>query len=340
MSRTTKDLRPPAPASALDPLHIGRDVLAREGAALLQVRDRLGASFREAVELLETASGRIILVGVGKSGLIAAKVAATLTSVGSPAFFLHPTDALHGDLGIVNAADVVLAFSKSGRSAELLQLMPFFQRLGVRVVSVVGSADSPVAKESTVVLELGPIEEACSMDLVPTSSTTAALAVGDAIAVALFRRRGLQPEDFAFVHPGGVVGRLAARRVRSVMKSGDALPAAHEEATLREALGMIVAKGLGMTTLVDTQGSLTGVLTDGDLKRIFLGPDGERALDHPVSRYMSRSPRTIDPEATVAAAVREMETPRPGPVTSLVVVEGAKPLGILHLHDCLRVEPA
>ena len=339
MSRIAKDV-PPATAKGLDPLDIGRDVLAREGAALLQVRERLGDSFREAVELLESTSGRIILVGVGKSGLIAAKIAATLTSVGSPAFFLHPTDALHGDLGIVNTADVVLAFSKSGRSAELLQLMPFFQRIGVRVVSVVGSAGSPLAQESTVVLELGPIEEACSMDLVPTSSTTAALAVGDAIAVALFRRRGLQPEDFAFVHPGGVVGRLATRRVRSVMKSGDALPTLHENASLRDALTVIVAKGLGMTTLVDAAGMLSGVLTDGDLKRIFLGPDGERALEQPVSRFMSRTPRTIDPEATVAAAVREMETPRPGPVTSLVVVEGSKPLGILHLHDCLRVEPA
>jgi arabinose-5-phosphate isomerase len=327
-------------AGELDSLRIGHDVLEREAAALLGVRDRLGDSFRRAVQLLEETSGRIILVGVGKSGLIAAKVAATLTSVGRPAFFLHPTDALHGDLGIVNSGDVALAFSKSGRSAELLLLVPFFQRLGVPVVAVVASADSPLGKESTVTIALGHIEEACSLDLVPTASTTAALAVGDALAVALLRRRGLRPEDFAFVHPGGVVGRLAARRVGSIMKSGPGLPVLSDAATLRIALGVIMEKGLGMTTLIDAAGNLSGVLTDGDLKRIFLGPDGGRALEQPVSKYMSRSPRTIPPEASIAAAVREMETPRPGPVTSLVVVEGSKPLGILHLHDCLRVDPA
>jgi len=340
MSRSAKELPRTPAADELDPLHIGREVLARESDALLQVRGQLGESFRRAIELLEHASGRIILVGVGKSGLIAAKVAATLTSVGRPAFFLHPTDALHGDLGIVNAGDIAVVFSKSGRSAELLNLMPFFQRLGVPVLAIVASADSPLGKEATAAIELGHIEEACSLDLVPTASTTAALAVGDALAVALLRRRGLKPEDFAFVHPGGVVGRSAARQVRTVMKSGDALPMLLETATLRDALGMIVDKGLGMTTLIDPDGRLSGVLTDGDLKRIFLGPDGGRALEEPVSRYMSRTPRTIDPEASIAAAVREMETRRPGPVTSLVVVQGAKPLGILHLHDCLRIEPA
>jgi arabinose-5-phosphate isomerase len=340
MSRA-KEVSPGARSETeLDPLQVGRDVLEREAAALYAVRDRLGDSFRRAVQLLESVSGRIILVGVGKSGLVAAKVAATLTSVGSPAFFLHPTDALHGDLGIVNAGDVVIAFSKSGRSRELLQLLPFFQRLGVPVLSIVESADSPLGKESQVALDLGRIEEACSLDLVPTASTTAALAVGDALAVALLRRRGLRAEDFAVVHPGGVIGRLAARRVNTVMKSGAALPVLPDTASLREALTTIVEKGLGMTTLVDTRGDLSGVLTDGDLKRIFLGPDGSGALDQPVSRYMSRSPRTIAPDASIAAAVREMETPRPGPVTSLVVIQGAKPLGILHLHDCLRVEPA
>ena len=336
MNRSAKE----TPSGELDPLHIARDVLEREGNAVLEVRERLGDSFRRAVEILESATGRIILVGVGKSGLIAAKVAATLTSVGRPAFFLHPTDALHGDLGIVNAGDVALVFSKSGRSAELLMLLPFFQRLGVPVVAVVAFADSPLGKDATCVLELGHIEEACSLDLVPTASTTAALAVGDALAVALLRRRGLHPEDFAFVHPGGVVGRSAARRVRSVMKSGAALPVISDSATLREALRVIVEKGLGMTTLVDGTGQLSGVLTDGDLKRIFLGADGGEALGHSVSRYMSRHPRTIDPESSIAAAVREMETPRPGPVTALVVVQGTKPIGILHLHDCLKIEPA
>src|SRR5262245_58685829 len=241
---TRRSGRRAALSHELDPLRIGRDVLDRESAALIQVRERLGDSFRRAVELLEGASGRIILVGVGKSGCVAAKVAATLTSVGRPAFFLHPTDALHGDLGIVNAGDVALVFSKSGRSAELLMLLPFFQRLGVPVVAVVASADSPLGKEATCVLELGHIEEACSLDLVRTASAAPALAIGDALAVALLRRRGHKPEDFALVHPGGEVGRSAARQVGSVMKSGAALPVISETATLKETLAVIIEKGL------------------------------------------------------------------------------------------------
>ena len=322
----------------LDPLEVGREVLERESRALALVRDRLGESFRRAVILLEGASGRLLLTGVGKSGLIAAKIAATLTSVGSPAFFLHPTEALHGDLGIVNPGDVLVALSKSGRSAELLHLLPFFKRLGIPVLAVVESADSPLGREADVVIELGHLEEACSLDLVPTVSTTAALAVGDALAVALLRRKGLRAEDFAFVHPGGVIGRLAARRVADVMTGGSRLPMLSATVTLREALVEIVDKGLGMTTLVDAEGNLAGVLTDGDLKRILLGPDGDHALAQPVARFMSGHPRVVAPEAFVAAAVREMETPRPGKVTSLVVVEGSRPVGIVHLHDCLRAE--
>jgi arabinose-5-phosphate isomerase len=320
-----------------DPLAIAREVLEREAAAIRAVSSRLGDSFPRAVELLERARGRVIVTGVGKSGLVGAKIAATLTSTGCPASFLHPTEALHGDLGIVGPADAVLVLSKSGRSAELLHLLPFLKRLGVPVIAVVESADSPVGREATVALELGRVEEACSLDLVPTASTTAALAVGDALAVTLLRRRGLTPEDFAYVHPGGLVGRTAARRVRDLMHGGDALPAVAETATLREALVEIVEKGLGITTLHDRRGCLAGVLTDGDLKRILLGPEGERPLTAPVNTFMSRTPRTVGPEVMVAQAVRLMEERSPGPVTSLVVVEGARAVGILHLHDCLRV---
>jgi arabinose-5-phosphate isomerase len=321
-----------------DPLAIGREVVAREAEVLAGLR--LDESFREAVELLEVVSGRVIVTGVGKSGLVGAKVAATLTSIGCPAFFLHPTEALHGDLGIVGTKDVVLAFSKSGRSAELLHLLPYFKRVGTPIIAIVEVADSPLGHDADIVLELGRIEEACSLDLVPTCSTTAALAVGDAIAVAILRRRGLSTEDFVFVHPGGVIGRRAARRVRELMKGDAALPVIPESSTLREALVEIVEKGLGVTTLVDDQGELTGILTDGDLKRIFLGPHGDNALSEPVSRFMSRSPRTIEPEALVATAVREMEVHRPGPVTSLVVIDRGKPVGLVHMHDCLQAERA
>ncbi len=235
---------------------------------------------------------------MGKSGLVGAKIAATLTSTGTPAFFLHPTDALHGDLGIVSGQDVLLAISKSGRSAELLHLLPYVQRRGTPVIAIVESAKTPLAESAAVVIELGKIEEACSLDLVPTSSTTAAMAVGDALAVALFRRRGLTPEDFAFVHPGGLIGRQVARRVRDLMHGGDKLPRIAESATLRDALVEIVDKGLGVTTVVDGAGKLLGILTDGDLKRILLGPHGDGALKEPVAKFMSRAPRTIAPDAS------------------------------------------
>ncbi len=332
------EARRPVVNGALDPLALGREVLERESDGLRAVAGRLGDGFRRAVELLEAAPGRVIVTGVGKSGLIGAKIAATFTSIGSPAFFLHPTEALHGDLGIVSDRDVVLAVSKSGRSAELLQLLPYFERLGTPVVAVVAAAGSPLGRGAAAVIELGPLEEACSLDLVPTTSTTAALAVGDALAVALLRRRGLTAEDFAYVHPGGLIGRQVARRVRDLMHGGDALPRVPDTATLRQALAEIVDKQLGVTAVVDAAGALTGVVTDGDLKRILLGPDGDGALGLPVGRFMSRHPRTVDPEALVGAAVRLMEARQPGPVTSLVAVEAGRPVGILHLHDCLRVD--
>jgi arabinose-5-phosphate isomerase len=338
MSDPTPKPVPAGDPSERDPLAIAREVLDREAAALAAVRDRLGPTFVRAVTLLEAVAGRIIVTGVGKSGLIGSKIAATLTSVGSPAFFLHPTEALHGDLGIVGPHDVGIAISKSGRSTELLQLVPYFKRVGMGLIAVVETADSPLGHEADVVIELGRIEEACSLDLVPTSSTTATLAVGDALAVALLRRRGLTAEDLAFVHPGGLIGRQAARRVGDAMKGGKTLPVLSETATLREALLEIVDKGLGMTCLVDASGDLSGVLTDGDLKRILLGPGGDHPLHGEVTRFMTRNPRTIGAEALVATAVREMEAPRPGPVTSLVVVNGTKPIGIVHLHDCLRTD--
>lgn len=317
---------------------MGKEVLAIEARTLTRVGDGLGPSFARAVTLLEESKGRVIVTGVGKSGLVGSKIAATLTSVGSPATFLHPTEALHGDLGIVTGLDVVLAISKSGRSTELLSLVPHFKRVGMPLVVIAQSADSPLGREADVVIEMGSIEEACSLDLVPTSSTTATLAIGDALAVTLLRRKGFTVDDFAFVHPGGLIGRTASRRVSDLMKGGDLLPVLGEEASLREALVEIVDKRLGVTCLVDAQGALTGILTDGDLKRILLGPEGEGALGEPVRKFMTRNPRTIEPDALVATAVRKMETPAPGPVTCLVVLENERPRGIVHLHDCLRLE--
>lgn len=328
------------PGAERDPVVLGREVLRREAAALEALVPRLGASFTAAVECIEKAGGRVLVTGVGKSGHIGAKIAATLTSVGVPAFFLHPTEAVHGDLGLVSGDDVVLALSKSGRSAELVALLPHFRRVGTVIVAIAGSADSPLGREADHCIETGPIEEACSLDLVPTTSTTVMLALGDALAVTLLRRGGLTEEDFAFVHPGGLIGRQVGRRCRELMHRDDALPRIPETGTVREALVEIVEKGLGVTTVVDANGLLVGVLTDGDLKRILLANTGGTVLEGPVSAVMSRTPRTIEPEALVAHAVRRMEERRPGAVTSLVVVDGDRPVGVLHLHDCLRVDPA
>jgi len=321
----------------LDPLVIGREVLRREGEALAALAERLGSAFTEAVDRMEQCRGRVIVTGVGKSGLVGGKIAATLTSTGTAAYFLHPTEALHGDLGIVTGDDVVLALSKSGRSRELLELLPHFRRLGAAVIALVADPASPLGEQADLALAFGPVEEACSLDLVPTTSTTVLLALGDALAVALLRRRGLTEEDFAFVHPGGLIGRHVTRRVRDLMHGDASLPRVSADATLREALVEIMEKGLGVTTLVDPEGILAGVLTDGDLKRILLRPEGPATLAEPVRRFMSGAPRTVEPDALVASAVRLMEERRPGAVTSLVVVEDGRPVGIIHLHDCLRV---
>ncbi|NNF05929.1 MAG: KpsF/GutQ family sugar-phosphate isomerase [Candidatus Eisenbacteria bacterium] len=320
-----------------DILDIGKEVLRREGQALTDMADALGSAFSDVVELLEASPGRVVVTGVGKSGQVGSKIAATLTSTGTLAFFLHPTEALHGDLGIVTKDDVVLAISKSGRTAELLQLLPHFHRLGAPVVAMVQDTSSPLAEHSRLVLPLVAFEEACSLDLVPTTSTTLFMALGDALAVTLFRRRGLTQEDFAFVHPGGLIGRQLGRRVSDLMHSGDRFPFVKASASLREALLQIMEKGLGITTVLDGE-SLVGVVTDGDLKRILLRHEALEFLDQPVTQFMSKNPRTIEPSNLVATAVRRMEEKNPGAVTSLVVIENAKPMGILHLHDCLRVD--
>lgn len=326
------------PGTAADILSLARDVLTKEIAALNTLRGELGEAFVDAVELLESKKGRVIVTGVGKSGLVGKKIAATLTSTGTPAVFLHPTEALHGDLGLVGSQDVVLALSKSGRSAELLYMIPHARRMGAAVVAVVTQKDCPLAGDADVVLTLGNVEEACSLDLVPTSSSTATMALGDALAVVLFKRRGLTEEDFAFVHPAGLIGKKLTRRVHELMHCGDALPRVPASATLRDALVEIVSKGLGLTTVVDGAGGLAGILTDGDLKRILLAQDNGNPLPEPVERFMTRRPATIGPQALIAQAVRLMEDHHPSPISSLVVVESGSLLGILHLNDCLRLE--
>lgn len=318
-----------------DLLARAREVVRIEAAAVAALEGKLDATFVEAVEVLHGCRGKVIVSGVGKSGLFAHKLAATLTSVGTPALFLHPTDALHGDAGIFAPGDAALFVSKSGASEELLALLPYLERHGIPLVGIVSTPGSPLVRRCRVALVTGPVREACPMDLTPTTSVTLAQVMGDCLAVALLERRGFKAEDFRFLHPGGVIGRAASRPVGELMHGGEALPRVPEHATLREVMLEIMAKRLGITTVVGKKGTLEGVVSDGDFKRILVRHENPWGLT--AAEVMNRTPSVIGPEALVASAVRAMEEREGGPVTALVVVDEARqPVGVLHLHDCLR----
>jgi len=316
-------------------LALAREVVRVEAAALAALESKLDDAFVTAVATLAACAGKVVVSGVGKSGLIAHKIAATLTSTGTPAVFLHPADALHGDAGLFVPGDAALFVSKSGGSEELLALLPYLDRHDIPLVSIVAEPRSALARRSRAALVTGPVREACPMDLTPTTSVTLAQVMGDCLAVALLEHRGFRPEDFRFLHPGGVIGRAASRRVGELMHGGDGVPRVAEGAGLREVMLEIMDKRLGITTVTAADGTLAGVVSDGDFKRILVAhrdPWGLTAAD-----VMSRSPSTIDGDALVAAAVRAMEERPQGPITALVVVDDARrPVGVLHLHDCLR----
>jgi arabinose-5-phosphate isomerase len=321
--------------SGPDLLARAREVVRIEAAAVAALEGRLDQSFLDAVEVLYGCRGKVIVSGVGKSGLFAHKLAATLTSTGTPAVFLHPADALHGDAGLFASGDVALFISKSGASEELLALLPYLERHGIPLVSLVSTPGSALAPRSRVTLVTGPVREACPMDLTPTTSITLAQVMGDCLAVALLERRGFQPEDFRFLHPGGVLGRAASRRVEELMHDGDTVPRVPGNATLREVMLEIMAKRLGVTTVVGEGGVLAGVVSDGDFKRILVRSSDPWTLT--AADVMTRTPSVIAKDALVAAAVRTMEEREGGPITALVVVDEARrPIGVLHLHDCLR----
>src|SRR5207237_7851877 len=242
-------------------------VLRLEAEAILGVIPTLDERFERAVELLHTCSGRVIVTGIGKSGLIGRKIAATLASTGTPAFFLHPAEGVHGDIGMVARGDVVLALSNSGETDEMLAILPPLKRLGVPIILLTGHPKSTLARQSEVVLDVSVTEEACPMNLAPTSSTTAAMAMGDALAMVLLDLRGLRPEDYAALHPRGTLGWRALFRVGDLMHTGEAIPMVSEQATMKEAIEEMTGKGFGMTTVVDDRGRLVGILTDGDLRR-------------------------------------------------------------------------
>jgi arabinose-5-phosphate isomerase len=312
----------------------GRRVLALEADAIAALARRLGDPFARAVDLLNHAKGRVIVSGVGKSGLIARKIAATFTSTGTPATFLHPVDSLHGDLGIVGRDDVAILLSKSGESDELFGLVDQLKRLGVPIIALTGATDSLLARACTVVLDAGVREEACPETLAPTASTTVALALGDALAVTLLEVKGFRREDFAALHPGGTLGRKLLLRVGDVMLGQD-LPTLTADRPMRECV-VLLAEKRGTVAVVDAQGSLVGVVTAGDLTRLMERTD--QFLDQPVRSVMTTTPKTTTADELASAALAVME--RHG-IMALPVLDGGRTvIGMVHLHDLMKAGAA
>lgn len=308
-----------------------RRVLSIEAEAIAALAQTLDASFHAACACILACQGRLIVTGMGKSGHVAGKIAATMASTGTPAFFVHPGEAAHGDLGMITATDVVLALSNSGESDELVALLPSISRMGVPLIAMTGNPDSTLARAAEIHLYAGVAQEACPLNLAPTASTTAALALGDALAVCLLEARGFRSEDFALSHPGGSLGRRLLVHVRDVMNAGERLPVVGESAALKEALLEMSRKGLGMTAVCDAAGTLLGVVTDGDLRRAL-----DRDVDVRVAKVadvMTRQPATIEAGRLAAEAAQIMEARR---INGLLVLEAGRLVGALNMHDLMR----
>jgi arabinose-5-phosphate isomerase len=315
-------------------LELAREVLCIEAREVEAIAQRLDANFERAVALILQCRGRVVVSGIGKSGHVANKIAATLASTGTPAFFMHSAEAVHGDLGMITADDIVLMLSNSGEGAELLTIVPFLRRMGAKLISMTGNPESTLAKEADVHLDASVSEEACPLGLAPTASTTAALALGDALAVVLLDARGFSEEDFARSHPGGVLGRRLLVRVDDVMRTGEAIPQVLQTASFSAALLEMTRKGLGMTAVTDAQGHPVGILTDGDLRRLF-----EKTMDFntaSIAETMHSSPRTILSGKLAVEAVEVMEEFK---INGLLVVDKAGLLvGALNMHDLLQAK--
>jgi arabinose-5-phosphate isomerase len=310
----------------------GREVIRIEAAALAALEPKINESFRKAVDLILNCRGRVIITGMGKSGLVARKIVATMNSTGTSAIFLHPSDAVHGDLGMVRKDDVVICISKSGDTEEIREIVPLLRRIGVKIISMVGILNSHLANESDIVLDISVKEEACPHDLAPTASTTATLAMGDALAVALLEHRNFTKEDFAMFHPGGNLGKQLLLKVEEMMVSGKDVPIVREDATLSEAIYVMTSGRLGATCVVNEQGRLTGIVTDGDLRRL-LGRM-TNVTNVRASEVMTRNPKTIRKGFLAVVALEEMER---FSITQLIVVDDShKPAGMVHLHDLVK----
>jgi arabinose-5-phosphate isomerase len=317
--------------SASDPIAVGRRVLAAEAEALRQMTEALGADFAGAVEALFGAKGRIVCTGIGKSGHVARKIAATLASTGSQAMFVHATEASHGDLGMIGGGDVILALSKTGETRELADVIAYAKRFQIPLIAMTAAADSALGRAADILLLLPDAPEACAPELnAPTTSTTLQIALGDALAVALLERRGFEPKDFRLFHPGGKLGAML-RTVADLMHGGEELPLVAPQAAMKDALLVMTQKRWGVVGVVDAAGKLVGAITDGDLRRHIEG-----LMDHTAGEVMTPGPKKVVPPDMLASEALALMSDPPPPVTVLFVVDDGRPVGILHVHDILR----
>jgi len=314
-------------------LKTGKSVIKIEAEAVANLEASINKDFIKAVDTIYESKGRVVLTGMGKSGLIARKIVATLNSTGTAAIYLHPTDALHGDLGMVRKEDIVMIISKSGSTDELSKLLPMFKRLGVKLIAMSGNPDSSLVNESDIFLNISVKEEACPHDLTPTSSTTATLAMGDALSVALLQKRGFTAEDFALLHPGGSLGKRLSLKIDEIMIKGEGVPVVNENSSIKDIILEMTSKRLGTTCVVDKNGKLTGIITDGDLRRLL-----EKTMDVKnlvATDIMSKKPKVTEKDYLASFALQIMESHK---ITSLVVTDrDKKPIGIVHLHDLVNL---
>jgi len=311
---------------------LGREVIQLEAEALQTLANRMDGQFAEACRLILSCQGRVIVIGMGKSGHVGGKIASTLASTGTPSFFVHPGEASHGDLGMITPVDIVLAISNSGETAEILTILPIIKRMGVKLIALLGKTESSLARQADAILYAGVEKEACPHNLAPTASTTAALAIGDALAVTLLKSRGFTREDFARAHPAGSLGRRLLLYVSDIMHTGDSIPKVGEEASLREALLEMTGKGLGMTGVVDSRGKLVGIFTDGDLRRVL--NRGIDVYNAKITEVMTRKPKTTSADRLAAETVQLMRSLK---INGLFVVDDkTHVLGALNMHDLFR----
>ncbi len=314
-------------------LDIARRVFETEAEAVLGLKDRLDESFAKAVGLIHSSSGRVVVTGMGKSGLVGKKIAATLASTGTPSFFLHPAEASHGDLGMVTSKDIVIALSNSGETREILDLIPFLKRFNLTLISLTGNPNSSLARAADINLDVSVKEEACHISMLPTASTTAAMAMGDALAVALLSKRGFSERDFAFLHPGGTIGKRLFVRVKDLMHKGDEIPIVPPHATITQAVVEISSKRLGIVAVTDDSWKILGIITDGDVRR-GIERWGKDFFELNVAEVMTKGPKTISEDELAVKALHLMEQ---NSITTLLIPdESYRIKGVIHLHDILK----